>query len=90
MLGLDWMKGVSPISFNFNRMEVSFEREGRKTKLIGGKEMGACKMILGKRLQKVIREKWSQLANLFSIVALEDSHAEPRGRGEVFLTVSAP
>ena len=25
VLGVDWMKGVSPISFDFNRIEVSFE-----------------------------------------------------------------
>ena len=30
VLGLDWMKGVRPISFDFNRMEVSFEKEGRR------------------------------------------------------------
>ena len=58
--------------------------------LTGGKEIGACKMIYGKRLQKVIKGKWSQLANLFSIVALEDSHAEHEGQGEIFLTVNIP
>lgn len=27
VLGVDWMKRVNPISFDFNRMEVSFEKE---------------------------------------------------------------
>lgn len=36
VLRVDWMKGVSPISFDFNRMEVFFE-EGRKMTLSGGK-----------------------------------------------------
>ena len=72
VLGVDWMKGVSPISFDFNRMEVSFEKEGRKMTLSGGKEMGTCNMISGKRLQRVIKGKWVQLAQLFSVVATKE------------------
>ena len=30
VLGVDWMKQVSPISFDFNRMEVTFEKGGKK------------------------------------------------------------
>ena len=33
VLGVDWMKGLSPISFDFNKMEVSLEREGRRVVL---------------------------------------------------------
>ena len=44
------MKGVSPISFDFNRMEVSFDKGGKRMILMGGKEFGACRMITGKRL----------------------------------------
>jgi len=62
VLGVDWMKRVNPISFDFNRMEVSFEKEGRKMMLSKGKEMATCKMISGKRMQRVIKEKWGQLA----------------------------
>ena len=37
VLGVDWMKRVSPITFDFNRMEVSFEKGGRNMTLAGGK-----------------------------------------------------
>lgn len=50
VLGVDWMKGVSPISFDFNRMEVSFEKGGRRMTLRSGKETATYKMIVGKRL----------------------------------------
>ena len=30
VLGVDWMKDVSPISFDFNKMEVTFAKEGKQ------------------------------------------------------------
>ena len=48
--------------------------------LTRGKEIGVCKMISGKRLQKVIKGKRSQLANLFSIVAIKEIHARHKGK----------
>jgi len=51
------MKRVSPISFDFNWMEVSFEKRGRKMTLTGGKEIGTCKMITWKRVQRVFKKK---------------------------------
>ena len=50
VLGVDWMKGVSPINFDFNTMEVSFEKERKRMTLIRGKETSSCKMINGRRL----------------------------------------
>ena len=72
VLGVDWMKRVSPISFDFNKMEVSFEKEGRRMTLLGNKEVGTCKMISGKWLQRVFRGRWNQLAQFFSMVAVEE------------------
>lgn len=54
-LGVDWMKQVSPICFDFNRMEVTFEKEGKRMTLVDSKEVGVCKMITGKRLQKILK-----------------------------------
>ncbi|XP_052203128.1 uncharacterized protein LOC127808594 [Diospyros lotus] len=90
VLGVDWMKGVSPISFDFNRMEVSFEKDGRRMTLTEKSEMGACKMISGRRLQRVLKSKWSQIAHLFSVVAAEGDHTEAATQGEMGLTISTP
>lgn len=51
VLEVDWIKGISPISFEFNKMEVTFEKDGSKKTLAGSQEVGVCKMILRKRLQ---------------------------------------
>ena len=65
VLGVDWMKEVSPISFDFNKMEVTLEKEGRKVVLQGNMEVGTCKMIKGKKLQRLFKKKISQVAQLF-------------------------
>ena len=51
------MKNVRPICFDFNKMEVTFEKEGRKMTLRGSKEVGVCKMITGKGLQRLFKHK---------------------------------
>ena len=38
VLEVDWMKNVSPICFDFNKMEVTFEKESRRMTLIGSAE----------------------------------------------------
>ena len=43
VLGVDWMKHISPICFDFNKMEVTFEKEGKHMTLMGSKELGICK-----------------------------------------------
>ena len=62
VLGVDWMKHVSLICFDFNRMEVMFEKEGRRMTLLGSKEVGMCKMITGKRLQRILKQKMNKVS----------------------------
>ena len=71
VLGVDWMKGISPISFDFNKMEVTFEKDGNKKVLSGNPEVGVCKIIFDKRLHRMLKSKLSQVAQLFSIHAME-------------------
>ena len=89
ILGVDWMKEVSPISFDFNRMEVSFEKGGRRLTLFGGREAGVCKMIIGKRLQKVFKNKWGRLTQLFSIMSVEEALGIVRS-GEAYFSIKTP
>ena len=71
VLGVDCMRIVSSVIFDFNKLEVTFEIEGKKLTLIGSMEMGACKLISGKKLQKFLKNKISQVAQLFSVQAME-------------------
>jgi len=59
VLGVDWMRTVSPLTFDFNKLEVTLNLKGRKLTLKGRLEAGKCKMILGKRLQRLLfKGKW--------------------------------
>ena len=89
VLGVDWMKEVSPISFDFNRMEVSFEKGGRRWTLFGGREAGVCKMITGKKLQKVFKNKWGWLTQLFSIVSVDEAPGNAKS-GEAYFSIKTP
>ena len=46
------MRTVSPITFDFNKLGVTFEKDGKRLTLIGSLGMGACKLISGKKLKK--------------------------------------
>lgn len=77
----------SPICFNFNRMEVTFEREGKGITLVGSKEARVCKMIMGKRLQKMLKHKLTRVAQLFSIQTMEEEK-DIREDGELLVAVN--
>ena len=66
----------SPISFDFSKMEVMFEKDGRRMTLTGSPKTGICKMIIGRKLQKILKSKWTQVAQLFSIHVVEHEGGE--------------
>ena len=71
VLGVDWMRTVSPLIFDFNKLEVTVEIDGRKLTLVGSLENGECKMITGRKLQKLIQKKGGQISQLYSIQTVE-------------------
>ena len=77
-------------------MEVSFDKGGRKMTLIGEKKSRACKMISGRKLHKMLKNKWGQLSQLFSLVAVGESSLVAREEelvtrlsGEVRMTITS-
>jgi len=62
-------------------MEVTFEKDGKQKTLTGSQVSGVCKMISGKRLQWMFKSKLSQVAQLFSIHALESTQNKESGKG---------
>ena len=50
VLGVDWMKTVNPLIFDFNTLEVTFDKGGRRIILTGSGDGGKCKAILGSDL----------------------------------------
>ena len=61
------MKTVSPLTFDFNKLEVTVEIGGKRLTLLGSLEQGECKLIEGSKLQKMMITKAGQIAQLYSI-----------------------
>ena len=57
VLGVDWMKTVSPLTFYFNKLEMTMEVRGKRPTLLGSLEQGECKLIKGSKLQKMVIAK---------------------------------
>ena len=57
VLGMDWMRTISPLTFDFNKLEVTMEVDGKKLTLVGSLESRECKIIMGKKLQKLLKTK---------------------------------
>ena len=71
VLGVDWMRTVSPLTFDFNKLEVTLDVVREKLTLVGSLEMGECKLITGKKLQMLLAKRKVQISYLFSIQAVE-------------------
>ena len=71
VLGVDWMRTVSPLTFDFNKLEVVVDMGGRRLTLVGSLESRECKLITGRKLQKMLEKGKIQAAQLFSIQAVE-------------------
>jgi len=69
-------------------MEVTFEKDGKRKTLAGNHEVGVCKMISGKKLQRMFKNKFTKVAQLFSIQALEPTKDNTKQEGEIAITVS--
>ena len=91
------MKTISPLVFDFNNLEVTFEMARKKVTLTGSLEFRECKQITGKRMRKMLQQEEGMEAQLYSAYAVElengsqrgraDEHLEPAG-GSAALTVS--
>lgn len=81
---------VSPLTFDFNRLEVTVEIGDRKLTLVGSLEHRECKMINGKKLQKLIQYKGGLISHLYSIQALEWVGIEAEVEGKKSQTNVSP
>lgn len=75
VLGVDWMKSYSPVSFDYNNCMVSVKKDGKQMDLMGATEEGTLKLMSTKKLQKLFKKKWTGMcAQFFSLhcVAFND------------------
>ena len=57
ILGVDWMKSYSPITFNFKKLNLSFEKEGEQVVLRRDSHSANVKMQQGSVAHKNVRHK---------------------------------
>lgn len=57
VLGMGWMWTVSPLVFDFNNLEVTFEVGRKKVTLTGSLDVGECKLITGKKCKNCCSRK---------------------------------
>ncbi|CAL1379505.1 unnamed protein product [Linum trigynum] len=50
VLGLDWLRTVSPVKFDFINLQLFFDLQGQEVVLTGAEDVGDCKAITGKGL----------------------------------------
>ncbi|XP_026459437.1 uncharacterized protein LOC113360105 [Papaver somniferum] len=78
VLGVDWMKGMSPMVFDFNKLTVEFSLEGQPIKLQGNSPTTQISMMTGKALRKRVRQnKHGMVGRLFAITACEEQTVTP-------------
>ncbi|XP_052173263.1 uncharacterized protein LOC127788712 [Diospyros lotus] len=80
--GVDWMKTVSPLIFDFNTLEVAFEKEGKRLTLIGCLEEGECKVISSSNLKKLTEHGGAAIAQLHSLYAIVLAEEQGNTEGE--------
>ena len=85
VLGVDWIREISPICFDFNKIEVTFEKGGKRMTITGNAEISTCKLISGKRLHKLFKSKWTQVAQLFLIRTIDQEEEEVDYGGKLVL-----
>lgn len=57
VLGVDWLKQNSPVTFDYQSLSITILKEGRKIVLQGGMQEGTLKTMSGKGLSKLLRGK---------------------------------
>ena len=66
------MQTVSPICFDFNKLEVTIAKDERSITLMGSVDSGECKIITEKGLRKTIKSRLHQVARLFSLQTMAE------------------
>ncbi|XP_026399137.1 uncharacterized protein LOC113294990 [Papaver somniferum] len=78
VLGVDWMKGISPIKFDFKKLTVSFSSKGKNVVLQGITESASISLMTGKEYERYRRKhKHGIVGQLFSITGEEKQTLTP-------------
>lgn len=60
IIGVDWTKAYSPLTFDFRQLQVSFSKDSELVRLQGDDGTAKTRMVKGEVAQKYIRKKLKQ------------------------------
>lgn len=95
VLGVDWLQIHNPVTFDFNQVNITINKEGRKVVLQGNIHAGILQTISCKRLSKLMQQKNSIIEGyLFVISSCQEESAvsqvptihppDTRGSGQIW------
>ncbi|XP_071940002.1 uncharacterized protein [Coffea arabica] len=73
ILGVDWMKSYSPITFDFKRLNLSFEKGGEQVMLKGDSNNANVRMQQGSTAHKYVRHKIKKALQQSCMVKVRNS-----------------
>ena len=73
ILGVDWMKSYSPMTFDFKELTLSFENEGENVLLRNDSQTSQVKMKQGHTANKYMRKKVRSVLQHSCMVKVRDS-----------------
>lgn len=72
ILGVDWMKSYSPMTFDFRELKLTFVKEGQRILLQGRFNCSNVAYKQGMATEKFIQKKWGRI--LQQVCMLKVSH----------------
>ncbi|XP_027171876.1 uncharacterized protein LOC113771497 [Coffea eugenioides] len=73
ILGVDWMKSYSPITFDFKKLHLSFEKEGEQVVLRGDSNTANVRMQQGLSAHKYVKHKIRKALQQSCMVQIHNS-----------------
>lgn len=78
VLGVDWMKTYSPLLFYFDKLQLTFKKDGKEITLTGGAERASLRQMTAKALKRfILKNKQGLLGQLFSVIAQAIPEVQP-------------
>lgn len=76
VLGADWLRQFSPVTFDFRELKITINKEGQRIMLHGKVEEGTIKMITGKAMNKLMSKSNEGMMGYLFLMENRDQNSE--------------
>ncbi|CAN1179522.1 Transposon Tf2-9 polyprotein [Linum perenne] len=87
VLGFDWLRTVSPVSMDFENLQMTFQWDGKPLTLIGMEETSSCQWLSGKEFGKYVTKGhfWGLAGHLCEAVMEQQPASVPAFLKEILV-----